>query len=226
MNFELTLTQKKEIASSIYQFWFKNSGQNVEFRAGQFLKWRLNHSNPDNRGIDRFFTIASSPTEDGILLATKIFDKSSTFKKSLKNLEIGDKIMAEGPYGEFTLSEEEMGRDIFIAGGIGITPFRSIIKYLLDTKKRRDIFQIYGVKSADEIVFEDIFEAGESELGIKTIYEIGHIDKKIITKHIREISGFSFYLSGPEKMVDITADILISLGAEQAKIKRDYFPGY
>ncbi len=236
MKLELTLTKREQFAENIYGFWFK-AQKEISFKPGQFLEWTLEHKNPDNRGSKRFFTVSSSPTEKEILLTTKIIENPSSFKKSLKELKSGDKIMAEGPYGEFVLPENKDKKLVFIAGGIGVTPFRSILKYLLSAGEKRDITLFYAANSAEEIVFSGLFKEAEENLGLKTVYavktapegwqgETGHIDGSMIKKHIKNTDNFIFYVSGPEPMVHATSEKLIKAGIKEKQIKHDYFPGY
>jgi len=90
------------------------------------LFYTFPNDNPDNRGVTRYFTISSTPFEDFIMITTRISRPSSSFKESLTEMKIGGRITASGPDGDFTI--DDLGKNyIFIAGGIGITPFRSIL---------------------------------------------------------------------------------------------------
>jgi len=234
---KLRLEKKEELAKDIFGFWFNHEEKDVSFLPGQFLEWELKHNNPDNRGEKRFFTIASAPTESGFLLATKITKKSSTFKRALKNITVGENIETSGPFGDFVLSNTSK-KLVFLAGGIGITPFRSIIKNLIDKKTKKDITIFYAVESVDEITFQDIFLKAEKDLGIKTVfvvnksedleegYESGRINKEIIEKYIPNKKDCLFYVSGPSAMVKALSEDLKKQGVEDEFIKKDYFPGY
>lgn len=240
MSFELTLNKKEKFAEFIYGFWFKVHGERIAFQPGQFLEWTLEHEDPDSRGNQRFFTIASSPTEKEILLTTKIIEKPSSFKWALKNLQTGERIIAEGPYGEFVIPEKKEKKMVFLAGGIGVIPFRSIIKYLLDIDEKRDITLFYGANSAEEIAFDSLFFKAKERLGLKAVYvlsdkentpkdwqgEVGYINEGIIKKHINNSKYFVFYVSGPESMVHSTSEMLVKMGIKKKQIKHDYFPGY
>lgn len=233
--FQITLKNKTEIASLIYGFWFERKTR-FNFLPGQFLEWTLYHQKADNRGIKRYFTIASSPTEKDILLATKISSKPSTFKQNLKNLEKGKEISVSKPQGDFVLPQNIEQKLVFIAGGIGITPFRSMIKYLIDKGLKRDIILFYAANLSEEFSFKDILEKSE----IKTVYiisdqnkvpenwqgEIGYLNEVIIKKHVPDWPERLFYVSGPEPMVQAINDLLVKIGIPPAQIKKDYFPGY
>ncbi len=232
LKYVLKLKRKDNISSLIHTFWFQR--KNLNFLPGQFLEWTLYHKKPDDRGIKRYFTIASSPTEKDLLLTTKIIPKSSSYKKALKNLKVGKRIIISKPQGDFVLPENDKQKLIFIAGGIGITPFRSIIKYLIDKNLKRDIILFYNANSVEEFSFKDILE----NLGIKIIYiisdnppknwkgETGYLNEKIIKKHAPDWKERLFYVSGPEPMVNTTNNILIKMSVPRKQIKNDYFPGY
>ncbi len=236
----LTLLKKERIADNIYGFWFKKNGEEFDYIPGQFLEWELSHEKPDDRGTERYFTIASSPEEENILLATKIVEDSSTFKKVLKNLQVGDEINANGPYGDFILPENEKDKLVFIAGGIGITPFRSMIKSLLKKGLKRNIILFYAVNFPEEIAFGDVFFEASTEFNLNCIYTIskenhlpegwsgekGFISKEMIERNVRDFRKRTFYVSGPEPMVNITINMLKKMGVNKKRIKKDYFPGY
>ncbi len=239
MKFKLVLKEKEQFAKDIYGFWFAGK-EKINFTAGQFLEWTIDHKTPDNKGIKRFFTIASSPTEKNILLVTKITKKPSSFKSFLKELDLGSEVMAEGPYGSFVFDDYDR-KNAFIAGGVGVTPFRSILKFLLDTKEKKDIIFFYGVNLPEEIAFFDFFDKVRKELGVKIIYvakekgsrvkdwqgELGYMNKEIIERYVEKVNDFNFYVSGPEPMVHKTSDMLFNeMKVDRKKIKHDYFPGY
>ncbi len=237
MEFKLSLTKKEKLSKDIYGFWFRSEKGKIDFKAGQFLEWTLDHKNPDSRGVKRFFTISSSPSEDEVLLTTKIIEKPSSFKKTLKSLNPGDIILAKGPYGEFILPEDKKKSLAFIAGGIGVTPFRSIVKYLIDTNESRDIILFYGANLKEEIVFQDIFEEAKERFNLKVIYSLkeapenwkgerGYIDGDMVKRNMEDIKKFIFYVSGPEPMVHATSKELMRVKVRGKRIKHDYFPGY
>jgi len=152
----LKLKEKKKIADETYDFLF-SAERKMDFKPGQYLEWTLGHRHSDNRGVRRYFTIASSPTEESVRLGIKFYENASTFKKSLGVLEIGREITASQLAGDFILPKNKNRKLAFLAGGIGITPFRSMIKYLLDKNERRDMVLIYANKSAEDIAYNDIW---------------------------------------------------------------------
>ncbi len=214
----LTLKEKIQVAPDIYDFVFTSS-RKFNFIPGQFMEWTLPHDKPDSRGTRRFLTLASSPTEPDVRLGIKYYESSSSFKKTLLNLSVP--VVASQLGGEFILPNDKNTKLVFVAGGIGITPYRSMIKYLIDKNEMRDIVLIYINKTAEEIVYRDILES------IKTIYintsEVGHLNSQIILDNIPDYKDRTWYISGPHTMVHATKDLLKSLNIPH--IKTDFFPG-
>lgn len=235
--FLLTLLEKKEIARGTYEFTF-TSDRPLTFRAGQYLEWTLAHSPSDDRGNRRFFTIASAPTEDVVRLGVRVSESGSTFKRALMALESGAVISASQLAGDFVLPTNREEKLAFIAGGIGITPFRSQIQYLLDTKDGRSAVLLYSNKTAAEIAYKDLFEHAQKEIGLKTFYAVtdesnppsgiyaGRIDGALIAREIPDYRERVFYISGPHAMVEAFETTLHTMGVLHANIKTDYFPGY
>ncbi|MCL4367289.1 RnfABCDGE type electron transport complex subunit D [Patescibacteria group bacterium] len=235
----LKLREKIQIAPDIFDFQFV-SDQKLDFKAGQYLEWTLPHQNPDDRGNRRFFTIASSPTESAIQMGIKFYDQSSSFKQKMLSLQKGDEIVASQLAGEFTLPKDPQQKLVFIAGGIGITPFRSMIKYLLDLKQKRSIVLFYSNNKAEDIVYEDLFLQAYHQLGIKTVYtltdlsnipqnwwgEKGRITPQIIETEVPDYKERTFYISGPKKMVDSFKQVLSQMGLSSHQVKTDFFPGF
>lgn len=229
-NFRQTLKLEKIIKEShdVNSFIFEPM-KKIQFKAGQYLQWMLPHPRPDSRGVRRYFTIASSPTEEFIMLSTKFYPNLSTFKQALLKLEPGDEIIILDLEGDFTLPANSDKKLCFIAGGIGITPFRSMAKWMIDTSKSRDIVLLFSNKTKEDIVFKDILDKS-SEFGWKTIYvntnSDGYIDENMIKQKVPDWKERLFFVSGPEPMVLAFEKILYGMGLSKSQVKRDYFPGY
>lgn len=224
----LKLKAKRQESADVISFLFELQ-KKFKFEPGQYLEWTLSHPKADNRGVRRFFTIASSSAEDFIMLSTRFAEKSSTFKTALQNMKIGDEIVVSNLAGEFVLPKDPNKKLVFIAGGIGITPFRSIIKYLIDTNQKRDIVLLYSVKNNSEIVFRNVFDAAK-KIGVKTVYvttdTMGYIDQNMIMKEVSDFKDRYFYISGPHSMIDAFEKTLKGMGIPSNQIKVDFFPGY
>ncbi len=235
----LTLKEKNPIAQNLYEFSFVTT-QKLNFVSGQYLEWTLPHKQSDSRGNRRYFTIASSPTEENIKLGVKIFDNPSSFKKALNSLDKNTKLIASQLSGDFTLPQNEKRKLVFIAGGIGVTPFRSMIKYLLDKGEKREITIFYAAITPDEFAYKDIFTEAEEKIGIRVIYVLtdskkcppgwtgksGYLTEEMIKESVPDFKERTFYLSGPIAMVNNYKKLLSKLGVQITNIVTDYFPGF
>jgi glycine betaine catabolism B len=234
----LFLQKKIPIADHIIDFVFIPNKKFV-FKPGQYMEWTLPHPDSDARGNRRYFTLASSPTEDSIRLGIKFFENGSTYKKALIDMSSKTPIVGAQLSGEFTLPDDLRKKLVFIAGGIGITPYRSMIKYLIDRKQKRDIVIFYTNKKEDEIIYKEIFDQAEKDCGIKTVYtltdtdsipknwqgKIGRINETIICETLPDYVDRNYYLSGPYAMICAFEKVLSGMGIKKDKIKKDFFPG-
>jgi len=225
----LTLKEKIQLTPDTFDFIF-DSVRPVKFIPGQYMEWTLSHEKPDDRGNRRYLSLASSPTEGNIRIGVKFGNPASSFKKALINLKPGQKIVAGQLIGDFTLPKDPKKKLVIIAGGIGITPFRSMLKYLIDTNQRRDIVVIYTAKTKDEFVYGDVLEGVEEKLGIRTIYNAssvsGHMNAEILARDIPDYKDRTFYISGSHRVVSALDGILKTLKIPGSQIVTDYFPGF
>lgn len=222
---KLRLRKKIEVAEDVYEFSF-TPNHKLHFSPGQYLEWTLPYRHPDSRGNRRYFTIASSPTEDEIKLGVKVSQQnSSAFKKNLLAMNERDKIFASQLSGDFILPSDKKTKLVFIAGGIGITPFRSMAKYLLDKNDKRNIILFYAASSPNAFAYKSLFEKSKS-VGIKPFYLSTRLSPDLIKKEVPDYMERIFYLSGPDAMVTSYKKMLLNLGVGHTNIKTDYFPGY
>lgn len=225
----LTLKEKIQLAPDIYDFVFGLDKKFVSL-PGQYMEWTLGHSKPDSRGNRRYFTLASSPAEENLRIGVKFYPNGSSFKSKLLSMQAGDKIVASQLAGEFVLPKDPLKKLCFIAGGIGVTPYRSIIKYLLDTNQKRDIILLYSSKKEYDFVYRDIFSEASERLGVKTFFvttEKGEIiDQAMIEHEVPDYKERIFYISGPHGMVDAFKKTCKEMGIPDSQIKVDFFPGY
>ncbi len=231
----LTLESIEQSAVDSYDFIFR-SPRRFAFRAGQYLEWTLGLDRPDNRGNRRYFTIASAPTEDSLRLGVKFYPRSSAFKQALAMMTPGSTIHASQLAGDFTLPADPQTKIAFLAGGIGITPFRSMLQYLIDSRERRPIILLYGVETQRDVAYRDVLFAAKRELGISTVLAVardaegrqypGYIDARLVRLAIPDYLERIFYISGPQVMVKALREELRAMGVRRSKIKVDYFPGF
>lgn len=204
-----------------------------DFKAGQFLSVALNND-PE---LKRYLSISSSPTEECYLEFTKKLTQSD-FSRALDNLEAGDQVIIQYPFGKFVL-DESAAKVAFLSGGIGITPIRSICKYAVDRNSGVDIALIYSNRSARDIIFKDDLDAmqksypllrvahvlNESEPGFKCA--VGLINGNLIKNEIPDYLQRKFYLCGPPQMVEAMRKLLAGeLGVSGEKIIMENFQGY
>lgn len=234
-----TVVQKLQIAPDMFDFLIAKN-KKMTFLPGQYMEWTLPHKNSDSRGTRRYFTIASSPTEDTLRLGVKFSPNGSSYKRAMATMDTNTPLVGAQVSGDFTLPKDPKQKLIFIAGGIGITPFRSMITYLLDTKQSRPIVLLYATKTTDEIVYYDVFNQAQTELGIKTVYtvtdktkvpanwrrHVGRIDGAMIAQEVPDFMDRICYLSGPHAMVTGYQELLRGMGVPEKHIKIDFFPGF
>jgi ferredoxin-NADP reductase len=225
----LILKEKIQIGTDIYDFVFTPRKQ-MRFQPGQYLEWTLPHRKADDRGNRRYFTIASSPTERDLRLGVRFYDKASSFKKNMLAMAPDQPIVASQLAGDFVLPKDKTKKLVFIAGGIGITPFRSMLKYLIDNNEKRSVTLLYSNRSADEVIYKDVFDEAEQKIGSRTVYILTNNEERISAAKIKtEVPDYKerlFYISGTYSMVTELKKILRELGVPKRHVKTDFFPGF
>ena len=233
----LTLKEKIQISPTVFDYVF-TPNHAFTFKPGQYLEWTLPHKKPDYRGIRRYFTIASGPSEREIHLGVKIPQNPSTFKQALSNLKPGEELFAGQLSGDFYLPHTDK-KIVAIAGGVGITPFRSWAKHIIDTNQKADITLYYASSDEHEFAYGGIFTDAEKN-GFKTIHILsgaknvpdswkgrtGYITSEMIKSDCPDFLERTYYLSGPPVMVDTYKKLLQDMGISRTAIKTDYFAGY
>ncbi len=240
---QLQLIDKKQVSLDIISFYFKPETP-VDWKPGQYLRYHIETPNPDDRGMNRFFSIASAPFEKHIQLTTKFMQAGgSSFKKDLLMLIEGGSVEAFGPKGDFSTDDPD-GNYVFIAGGMGITPFRAILLDLAHSGKPFNVTLIYANRTL-EFLFKDELEdlakkhpefqifyiVSDEEIAKKKIAKNitlipGKIGKTLISELIPELLKPVYYISGPEAMVMDLESKLWDMGVKKENTVGDYFPGY
>lgn len=235
---KIKLVSKYKIASDIYTLKFEKPSD-FSYQAGQYVQLLPEFKQSmDERGAKRWFTLSSSPTEDYLSITTRhVSEHPSTFKDALFALKPGSLISIDEPEGDFILPNDER-HIVWIAGGIGITPFRSQLKYLIDTKQQKSIWLIYSVRSQADICFGQEFEQAKTilkdfNLTITLTDQVSN-DKSfqsgLVTDQMMstsgEIANSHYFVSGPGPMVDDILARLKQLGASSELLHDDWFPGY
>jgi ferredoxin-NADP reductase len=235
----LALKERRVIGSEIVSFTFQKPAW-FRHRPGQYMEWSLPVSRGDSRGARRYFSLASSPTEDEIMIAARFPVPVSRFKQELLAMQTGGLVTAGELAGDFTLPRDSRKPIALIAGGIGITPFRSMLKYLSDRNEKRDIVLLYSASQKEQLVFGSVIEEARRTIGLRAFATLTDADQAargwrgrcgpVTAAMIREIfpdaSRRLFLVSGPPGMVNATMRALRSAGVRRAAIRTDYFPGY
>lgn len=220
-----------------------------EYTAGQYAYFNLDNVVGNNKGLTRHFTISSSPTENFIMLSTRIRD--SQYKHRLSTLEVGDKVNVSRPEGEFVLPEDYSKSLIFLSGGIGVTPFRSMISYATDKQLPLKIIMFDSNKNQQNILFKKEFDNWATlNENLKIIYtiseedsnensvlcgtekwngEIGRIDKELILRHVdtNTLGNSTFYVCGPPDMLKSMQSLLEKdFEIPKGRIRIEEFTGY
>ena len=224
---KLTLIKKIQESKDIYTFVFEPENP-ITWEAGQHIFLKIPHEDQDERGEIRHFTISSAPFEKNLFITTKFdFEKGSSFKKALLKLNQGDSIEGFNLGGNFIIKGLKP-KYVFIAGGIGITPYRSILMDLTNESRLPDVILFYCGK-AEEFIFTDILNEIKNKyerLLVHFIIEPQLINGEIIKEKVPDLKDRIFYISGPMVMVKIVEEILLKLNIGTSNIVKDYFPGY
>ncbi len=224
MGVMLRLREIVSLGPNMYGLSFERP-KRLHFAPGQYLEWTLPHSRTDSRGNRRIFSIASSPDEPDVHIGIKIYQPGSSFKQALLGLKPGSRIRAAHVAGTFTLPTDTSIPLVFIAGGIGITPFRSMIRHLLITRERRDITLLYIASSPADFVYKSDLRAAAA-VGLKVHYIVGGVKAGVLENNPQLFERSKVYISGPDAFVSHYKQSLIAVGVSRSAIKTDHFTGY
>ncbi len=220
---------------SIKSFRFETRNQEMSYIAGQFFFVTIMI---DGEKSTKHFSFSSSPTEKGYVEFTKRIT-SSDYSRALDAMKPGAWAHISGPAGKFTLSPDHI-RLGFLSGGIGITPLRSMLRYIADEHLSYDVVLIYANNSVDDIAFRNELDViSTSRAGIRVEYILsgsdvppewtggrGFITETTIRELVPDFLERVFYISGPFKMVTTLSEKLSSIGVPREQVRLDYFPGY
>lgn len=237
--FKLPFVKKEQLSTDTYSFYFERTGDEGKFVPGQYFEMKLRIKNPDERGDTRVFTCSSSPTDKKYLVFTTKIIKS-TFKLKLVKLKEGTMVQFKGPWDDLNFDEAEEMPQIFLAGGIGITPFHSIVKYSIAKKldNRMMLFVSWGSK--DEMIFDKFFRDAEKKLSnfiyIPTITHAeeiedwtgsrGRISERMIKGYIKKVRYARFRMAGPQGLVKAMRELAFQMNVPKDNIIAEVFEGY
>lgn len=229
----ITFSHSEPVNDSYTTFWFKPE-QPFFYTAGQFTELYIPHPDADTRGLRRWFTLSSSPTEPLISITTKLAGQAgSSFKQRLQVLQPGDTIQADEAMGDFVLPKDTTIPVVFVAAGIGVTPVRSIVTWLIATGEERHVSLLQATSTQAQLAYADLwrryplaytpivkrpasgYTGLAGELTAPRILNIAPPDARNI-----------YYLSGPEQLVEKLTKDLVAAGIPDYRVVTDYFHGY
>ena len=210
------------------------------FKPGQTVDIMLPDPLKSGSGSNtRTFSIASAPHEDILMVATRMRD--SAFKRTLASMPVGTAVSIDGPFGNFLLHNNPEKTAVLLAGGIGITPFRSMVFRAANEKLPHHIFLFYSNRRPEDAAFLEELGALEKENPnyklIATMTrmekssrqwegETGYIDKQMLSRYVKDASSPVYYIAGPPAMVRGLREMLEKAGVDDDDIRADDFSGY
>jgi ferredoxin-NADP reductase len=228
-----TFDHSEDITNDIKTFWFKPE-QPLNYTAGQYTEITLPSAHPDDRGVKRWFTLSAGPGGELVSITTRhARDNGSSFKQALWAMQPGQEVDLAEAMGDFVLPKLVQTPLIFVAGGIGITPFHSIAEWMTRVHEERPIRLLHAVRTEDDIIFQDVFEAA----GIKETVVVsepsetwggvrGQLNAETILGLEKPTDDTLIYLSGPEPMLEALEKDLLDHGVAKRQLVTDFFPGY
>jgi len=237
--YETELKDREEVAEGTMAFRFaKPAG--LEFKAGQSMNVGLiNPPETDAKGNRRSFSIVSAPFEHDLMIATRMRD--TAFKRVLKTMPAGSKVQLRGPGGKFVLEGNDPRPAAFLAGGIGITPFVSMLRQAAKDRPPRKLCLFYSNRRPEDAAFLDELAGLQNRnpnyrfVGTMTEMdksrkpwkgETGFIDKGMLARHIDDVPAAVYYIAGPPAMVEAMQKMLAEAGVNGENMRSDEFFGY
>jgi ferredoxin-NADP reductase len=235
---EARIKEKREVAKGTLMVTFDLLGEEVDFQPGQYF-WveLLNPPYDDEKGSRRHITVVTSPTERGVLgLATRLRD--SAFKRSLVELPEGAEVDVEQPKGSFVLPEDTDHDYVFIAGGIGITVFRSMLRYIADKGLDYRITLVYSNRDRESTAFFDELQELERAIpGLRVVFtmtdepgwdgETRRVDADMLRDVLGgDLGSFHFMVAGPPGMAKGVEAVLAEAGVPEDQLQSDSYSGY
>lgn len=221
----LTLTEKENLVDNVWAFRFQPS-EPLNMAAGQYVHVKLPHDSPDEEGDERWFTNSAAPYEGLVQITTRVTD--STFKQALSKLEPGSTAVEslDAPEGDFVWEDSEHPI-VFVAGGIGVTPFRSILKQRAHDDQPLNLTLVYNSRTADVPFRDELDQWTNANPGLKVHYVPGtRLTAENIAELVPDLNNSLVYVSGPEPMVEALGNDLKAHGLAEAQLKQDFFPNY
>jgi len=237
--YEMTLVDRQRIARDTMAFWFDTNGASFGFRAGQHADFVFTRPQMEGESDNfRTFSLASSPYDKRpVMVAMRM--RKTAFKTALISAALGTKFVVSRPRGSFTLHRDITRPAVFLAGGIGITPIRSILQQASQERLPHKLYLFYANREADDAAFIEEFEKLTAKnpnftfiptiTGHRTIawpYEKGHINCEMLTRYLLGVKGPIYYIAGPSGMVTAMTGLLNASGVSDEDMKTEEFGDY
>lgn len=231
----ITLKDRKVIQNNNIAMWFDRKGSDFSFEPGQYAKITLLEPiHNDEAGNTRLFSVASSPKKDFVMFTTRALD--SAFNKNIMEMPIGAKAEISDFGGNTVLHKNASVPAVFLIGGIGITPARCMVEYIVTEKLPYSAYLFYSNPNASSMAFFDEFKGWADEYSgfifIPTIddtnntewkYNFGYINKELMLKNIPDVMKPIYYIVGPTVMVESMEKLLLELNVNSNNIKLEKF---
>jgi ferredoxin-NADP reductase len=231
------IREKRQVAEATLLVVFDLLGQEVDIRAGQYF-WvtLLDPPYDDEKGPRRHLSVVTSPDERGVLgICTRV--RASAFKRSLAELPVGASVEVEAPKGDFTLPDETDLPYVFVAGGIGITGFRSMLRTIADRNLPHRVTLVYSNRDRASAPFlDELSELERSHDNIRVVItmtgdegwcgERRRIDPEMLRDHLGDLDAYRYLLAGPPAMVEAVTEKLRAAGVPEERVRGERFSGY
>jgi ferredoxin-NADP reductase len=237
--YKTKLRSRREVAERTMAFYLEKP-PSFQFQPGQYLDLMLiDPPETDSQGAVRTFSIASAPYEDELVVATRM--RNSAFKRVIGRLPLGTELKLEGPMGSFTLHKNPSKAAVFLAGGIGITPFRSILRQAAKEKLPHQLYLFYSNRRPEDTAFltelRDLTQSNPRFIFVPSMSETerskqnwsgerGFINRDMLVKHFCDLNGPIYYVAGPPAMVAAMREMLAKAGVNEDDNRTEEFGGY
>lgn len=237
--YQCKLLSRAEVAEGTTAFHFEKPSR-FDFKAGQSVDLTL--SNPpetDAEGNTRTLSIASPPFENRLMFATRM--RNTAFKRSLRKVPLGTEVKIDPPMGSFTLHKNSAKAAVFLAGGIGITPFLSIVRQADHDRLPHKLHLFYTNSRPEDAAFLDDLQTLErtnsnfqlvctmtemSESKKEWKGETGLINQEMLSRHLAILQGSIYYIAGPPAMAADLRKMLVAANVDEDDIRTEDFAGY
>ena len=238
-DYQMTLVDRQRIARDTMSFWFDTDERDYYFRAGQHADFAFLHPSLEGESDNsRTFSLANSPHDTGLVMIAMRM-RETVFKTALKSATFGTRFKVSRPRGSFTLHQDSARPAVFLAGGIGITPVRSILDWATQGRLAHKLYLFYSNREADDAAFLEELQALAvrnpcftlipTVTGLKNPdwpYEKGHINREMLSRCLAGLSRPVFYIAGPSGMVTAMSGLLHSSGVSGDDMRTEEFGDY